>query len=93
MALAHSPSFCATLSFVQIHYSKLSYTLTGAHDVEMQVGPQQMPTLFFFLGLDLHLLFAMRIFLVGNEGRIDFLPISCWMLIDGHSLGAVFGMG
>lgn len=52
-----------------------------------------MPTLFFFLGLDLHLLFAMRIFLVGNEGRIDFLPISCWMLIDGHSLGAVFGMG
>lgn len=29
----------------------------------------------FFLGLDLHLLFAMRIFLVGNEGRIDFLPL------------------
>lgn len=49
MALAHSPSFCATLSFVQIHYSKLSYALTGAHDVEMQVGPQQMPTLVFFL--------------------------------------------
>lgn len=50
MVLAHSPSFfCATLSFVQIYYSKLSCALTGAHDVKMQVGPQQMPTLVFLL--------------------------------------------
>lgn len=50
MLLAHSLSFfCATLSFVQIYYSKFSYALTGAHDVKMQVGPQQMLALDFLL--------------------------------------------
>lgn len=48
--LAHSLSFFhATLSFVQIYYSKLSNALTGVHDVKMQVGPQQMPALVFLL--------------------------------------------
>lgn len=46
MVLAHSLSFfCATLSFVQIYYSELSYALTGAHYVKMQVGS----ALFFLL--------------------------------------------
>lgn len=48
MVLACSRSvLSATPSFVQIYYPKWPYSLTGAHDVKMQVNLQQMSTLFY----------------------------------------------